>query len=211
MCTQWTVLQSSNNITINHVDDNKEVYSSVERFKIYDVSRTSPVETIVYEFNILLQLPQTSQAQQYKITVRMNSRAAALLKMEEGNEPPSWWHYFNPPILIIEIEYVDYVVARNMLSMLETWIAQVEVGANPKVLNWFQEHSHRVPEIFKFCLVILVGFTFFTVAPTVLIPGSDPAKLAKFVIIALIGSWICAEVAACSEKLWRKALTDSRI
>ncbi len=36
MCTQWTIIERNENITIFHIDDNKEVFSSINRLQLYD-------------------------------------------------------------------------------------------------------------------------------------------------------------------------------
>ncbi len=73
MCTQWNVIESNENITVNHVDDNKEDFSSLDRFKIYDKSQTSAIEGIAYEYNVLIFPKNSTKAQPYKIHVRMAS------------------------------------------------------------------------------------------------------------------------------------------
>ena len=57
MCAQWKVLGQNENITVFHVDDNKEVFSSIDRIELYDLSQTSPIESITFEFTFLAALP----------------------------------------------------------------------------------------------------------------------------------------------------------
>jgi hypothetical protein len=184
MCTQWHVIQSSSNITLNHVDDNKEVFSSLDRFRIYDVGRMAALESVIYEFNFLLKLPLVEKPQQYTVTVRLHSRAAAFLRIEEQDDPPMVLRLFNMPSIIIEISYVDYVVARNVMSMFESWVTQIETGANPHWLKFFQDRSHWIPEVFRFGLGIVTTATFFIIAPLIL-EAADAAKLARFILLAV--------------------------
>ena len=43
---QYNIIEKNCNVTLYHIDDCKEVYSSFERFKLYDRSSTSPIENI---------------------------------------------------------------------------------------------------------------------------------------------------------------------
>src|SRR5690606_20583418 len=109
---------------------NKETFSSFERFEIYDTSRMSPVETVVYELNILLTIPHSEKPQNYKVTIRAMSRIAFYKRMQEDAPMPPFMRLFGGSAVVAEIEYVDYVIARNILSMVDSWIAEVEVTSS---------------------------------------------------------------------------------
>jgi len=183
-CSQWEVLQRNCNITLHQLDDNKEVFSSFERFKLYDTSKMSPCESIVYEFNILLRLPETEKPQPYKITVRVLSKIAMINRMEKEMGPPPFLRLFSSGHVVVEVEYVDYVVARNMLSMIDSWISQVEQEPHYAWATFTQKFSHWFPPAAQFSIVLLFGVSLYHITPAALAEGNSLALLAQWLILS---------------------------
>ena len=78
MCTQWNVLSKNENITIQHTDDNKQNFSSIERLKLYDKSQTSPVEGITAFFIFICYLHNVRlRRQRVADLLRYSDRRAA--------------------------------------------------------------------------------------------------------------------------------------
>lgn len=140
---QWQVIEKNENITVFHVDDNKQVFSSIERFQLYDKSTTSPVQNINLTFNILLALPNIEKPQPYKITVDITSKVAlrhhAKLK---GRSQNLILKLFRGDIISVKVEYVDYTVARTMLSTIDSWISEIELNKKNKFIDLLQRKSH---------------------------------------------------------------------
>jgi hypothetical protein len=194
-CTQWNVLQKSSSITVHHIDDNKEQFSSMDRFKIYDVSKTAPVESVVYEFNILIALPKISKPQNYKIVVRCISRIGMLKKMEDEEGPMPFGRFFGASPILVEIEYVDYVVARNLLSMLDSWAAEVEHTATWVVAKRFQDYSHWIEHIFQTVIIIVAVYAFGKATETYLTASSTPPVIIKWALYMAGSVWVLAIIA----------------
>lgn len=198
MCAQWHVLESNTNITINHLDDNTQNFSSVERLKIYDQSQTSPVEGITIDFNILLSLPGVEKPQPYKITVRVLSAVALMRRIEEDMPPPSFLKWFRGGPIVVDIEYVDYVVARNILSTMESWVNEVQISAKGKALRFAQRNSIWAPRVGGAILLLVAAMASFWSAGEVLQVDSGDQVLAQFLIATFafvagsmyLGTWV---------------------
>lgn len=183
-CGQWTVLKKSENITVHHLDDNKEVFSSFERFSIYDYSRTSPTESIVYEFNLLLQLPTIEKPQHYKVVVRALSRAAMIRRMEKEMAPPPLLRLFGGSSIVVDIEYVDYVVARNILGMIDSWVGEIERHSKLSWIRHLQRFTHWFPPVSQFLAIAFIGLSLFTATAAVLVASSPPPLVARWLILS---------------------------
>jgi hypothetical protein len=183
-CGQWTVLNKSESITVHHLDDNTETFSSFERFSIYDLSRTSPTESIVYEFNLLLHLPKVEKPQHYKVTVRALSRAAMIRRMEQEMAPPPFLRLFGGSSIVVEIEYVDYVVARNILGMIDSWTEEIERHSKLSWIRHVQRFTHWIPPIAQFLAIAFIGFSLFAATSTVLTATSTPPLVGRWLILA---------------------------
>ncbi|VAW81252.1 hypothetical protein MNBD_GAMMA12-1539 [hydrothermal vent metagenome] len=198
MCTQWNVIECNENITVNHVDDNKESFSSFERFKIYDKSQTSAVEGVSYEFNALILPNGTPKPQPYKINIRIAS-AIAVYSRSENDGPSSFiMKFFRSGPLIIEIEYVDYVIARNMMSTIESWVKEIEIEKRNKYLIFLQSNSHWIPKLTGTILMMVALVASFFAIDSVLIGREENTTLAKFllssfgfiVLSSRVGTWL---------------------
>lgn len=184
MCAQWNVVDKNENITIHHVNDNKETFSSLERFKIYDQSQTSPIESIVYEFNLLVQLQNTPKPQPYRITVRLGSKVAMQEKVREEMPSPIFFRLFRGGVINVDIEYVDYVVARNMLSTIDSWVATVKSEPKSKILKFFQSQSHRFEGFCGFLLLIVSLSVSISSVNILAFSAPNDQVLAKFLLVS---------------------------
>jgi len=65
-------IQSSNcSVTIYYEEDQKQVYTSFERFMLYDSSQLSPTESILLTYEFMIVLPKTKRVQTYSLSVRI--------------------------------------------------------------------------------------------------------------------------------------------
>lgn len=115
---QWEVISRNENITIFHIDNSKQVFSSIDRFQGYDKSSTSPVENIVITFNVLLGLSNVEKPQPYKISINITSKIAAKHKAKSNNSTRLLYRLFKGQIITIQIEHIDSIVAKNMLLIV---------------------------------------------------------------------------------------------
>lgn len=192
------LLKKNENITIQHIDDDKSEFSSIKRLKIYDKSQTSPIESISYEFNILAKLPNIEKPQPYKITVRISSSIAMLKKMANDVLPGSIFRLFSAGNIVVEIEYIDYVVARSMISTIDSWVREIEIPAKFPFLRFFQRYSHWIP---RFTSGVIFGLSFaaaLTATDAVFQELESNKTLAKFlltsfsviVVASTLAGWI---------------------
>jgi hypothetical protein len=208
-CSQWQIVQKSTSVTVHHYDDNTEQFSSIDRFKIYDVSKTSAVESVVYEMNILMTLPGVQVPQNYKVTVRMLSRVAMIRRMENDMPPPGFFRYFmSGGGIVTEIEYVDYVVARNLLAMIDSWVKEVEQLPDWRVILFAQKYSHWLPSVMQFLMVVSATYVLGTASHAVLAESQTPADLARWLIFALGGVFVCGAVGRFLGRFVERAIDD---
>ena len=124
---QYNIIEDNCNVTLYHVDDCKEVFSSFERFKLGDKSSLSSVGNIRLQYNFLILLPKTNRPQPYKIEVDIHSRAAIKQKAsKEHGMARRIMHIVASRTAILEIEYIDYTVARNFRTAIDSWFNGLE-------------------------------------------------------------------------------------
>jgi hypothetical protein len=159
MLEQYNVVSKNCSVTLYHVDDCKNQYSSFERFELYDSSSMSPCENVQLKYNFLIVLPETKQPQSYKITVNLHSRVA--LKQKAESE-----HGISRRIIRMvskitgqyDIEFVDYTVARNFQTAIDQWYSSVVKGKENKIIQFFQDKSEHFDSIFRILTVAILSF-----------------------------------------------------
>jgi hypothetical protein len=191
---QWNVLQSNDSITLHHTSENKEQFSSFERFRIYDKSRPEPVETIVYQHNFLIALPGTDSPQSYTATVRMHSRAALHENIQRALPPAAILKFFQKGTIIVEIDYVDYTVARNISSTIDSWVNEIETTSEASFVLWIQRYSHWIPRIF-FLLIFSIAFFAITRIAGSLDVSASPLEVGRMIVFCLPFLWFVAHLA----------------
>ncbi len=162
MLEQYNVVGKNCSVTLYHVDDCKNQYSSFERFELYDSSSMSPCENVQLKYNFLIVLPETKQPQSYKITVNLHSRVALKKKAESE-------HGISRRIITMvsrrtgqyDIEYVDYTVARNFQTAIDQWYSSVVKGKENKIVQFLQDKSEHFDSIFRILTVAILSFAIF--------------------------------------------------
>ena len=156
---QYNICSSNCSVTVYHEKDQKQVFSSFERFELYDSGLLSPTESILIKYNFMIILPKTKRSQSYTVSVRVGSKLSIMKKLEEDAPIPSGLiKMLSGRNAQVTVEYIDYTVARNFLDSIDGWFHSL----NSKKLSWFvqilQKNSHYIPPIAKFSVGIFSGY-----------------------------------------------------
>lgn len=155
---QYNIVSKNCSVTLFHLDDKKQTFSSFERFKLFDRTTLSPVENIRIEYNFLIVLPQMRKPQSYKIEVNIHSRAAMMKRVngDVGLRSTMFYEFLAPNTAHVEIEYVDYTVARNFQGAIDGWfkaLPEHETGWLLTPLKQLTGYS-----VFAFRLILVTTF-----------------------------------------------------
>jgi len=171
--TEQYHIQSKNcSVKLYHLNDTREKFSSFDRFRIYNKSSTSPVESILLKYNFLIVLPKTRKPQSYTISVRLASRITIIKKMrsEKPPYPRPIFRLMGSQTAMVAIHYVDYAVARNFLTLLDGWFDSLTVGSSPRSLKWLRNNSQQIPTATKYGLGGFAIYLLYERLPIYLIP-----------------------------------------
>lgn len=150
---QYNICSKNCSVTVYYYKDTREVFSSFERFRLYDSSRLSPVESVLLKYDFLIRLPQTNRLQNYTLSVRLASRISIMKEAEE--DFPAGFPFkalFTGRTANVSINYIDYLVARNFQDSIKDWIDGLEEHKFPKWLIFLQKRSHYIPRITKYVI-----------------------------------------------------------
>jgi hypothetical protein len=161
MYEQFHIVSENCNVTVYHSNDAKERFSSFERFKIYDGSSLNPVESVSLEYDFLIVLPRLDRPQPYKINITLNSRVGLMQRAKkEGGVADGFFHYMASRTAVVEIDYIDYAVARNFKSAIDQWMSSLKVKDTRWLMNKFKSVSEYFSHIFRNSTVLFVAASF---------------------------------------------------
>lgn len=149
---QYNIVSNNTSVTLFHVDDQKQVFSSFERFELFDRTTLSPVENISIEYNFLIILPQARKPQSYKIEINIHSRAAIQQRAEEeqGFTRRFLLDLVADKTANFEIEYIDYTVARTFQGAIDNWFKGLKQTKQNKAIGWLKKHTEHFSFTFRF-------------------------------------------------------------
>lgn len=154
---QYNIISKNCVVTVYHMDDCKDQFSTFERFRMYDKSKVSACENIRLTYNFLIMLPKLNKPQSYKIEIDLHSRIA--LRKKAHN-----MHGVSRRVISIfatqtgrvSIEYIDYTVARTFMTAIDEWYKYTKKNKQNKLIEWIQDRSEHLPFILKVITVFVV-------------------------------------------------------
>lgn len=191
-CEQYNVVSGNCSVTVYYVDDTRDRFSSFERFRLHNSGSTSPVESVLLKYNFLVVLPKTKQPQSYTVSIRLASRVAVAKRMEGEfyGAPPLIIRLMGNRTAVVDIQYVDYMVARNFLNLIDEWFKGIPTATEYKSLHWLQIRSHLIPKVARFATAIFVVLLVITLLPHFIAQGTtDLLLFGRYLGYALVATY----------------------
>ncbi|MCP3047341.1 hypothetical protein K6X13_09550 [Xanthomonas euvesicatoria pv. allii] len=156
---QYHVKERSCSISVYHIDDSKESYSSFDRFRIYETGALSPVENIVLEYRFLVILPLVNKPQVYKVSIDLMSRVGMIKKAKEEESffGSRFFYFYAQNTATVSIEFVDYAVARNFRLSIDHWVNSLRAEKKSSVWIGLRKCIQHFPFIFKYATALVVA------------------------------------------------------
>lgn len=185
---QYNIKAETHEFQIFYQNDTKDRFTSFEKFRAFNSGSSSAVESVVFKYNFLVLLPKTNQPQSYTVTVRVASPVAIEQKMRNQLfEMPKILKIMGTRTAVVNVEYVDYMVARNLLEVVDCWFKTLSTTQPSQIFSFIQKRSRYLPLICRYLVGIFVAYLVFQAIPIALKTDSTPPQLALFLIAAFIG------------------------
>ena len=212
MCEPFSIQSQNMTITVYYQEDTREVYSSFERFQIIDSSSIHPIETIEFKYNFLIVPPKSRRPQSCTLTVQIASRVTLLYKTRRDDMPISFRRIFGQRMFsaLVTVNYVDYVIARNLLDGVERWVKGIPNHPFPRWFKLIRRNSEKI----RLCIMYAVGafaaYMFTTLVP-VYVPPHEPdfQVLAYYFIIGSLSVFVAFRLGRFAGSLIEEALDES--
>lgn len=161
LCGVHKVVGKNETISIFHVKERKEQFTSFERFKLYNTNTSSPTFNVVLKYNFSIIPSGLQKPQEYVITIRLTSRVTLLGQLEKDMPPfmrGAFANAVSSNTAEISIEYADYVIARGFLEAFDEWINGCDSVPNSIILTWLRKWSHIIPKILQVVIVMIIAW-----------------------------------------------------
>lgn len=190
MYEQYHICSSNCSVTVYHDEDRNQVYSSFERFELYDRSLVSPTESVLLQYNFIIILPKTKRAQNYVLSVRIGSSVTMLRKMGGGSPMQARiLKMISARNATVSIEYVDYIVARSFLDAIDGWFKALDSGKASPFRAFLQKNSRHIPGITKYSVGLFSGYLVYKYGST-LVPVASTDLNNLFISILISSGFI---------------------
>ena len=157
----WTTLGPNCDVSVTYSDDTTDNFSSAEKFFLMDTTKTSPIIDIAFKYSFLHQtiISETEKPfQPYSITIRILNTNAVY---DRDDILPSRFRRFLGSTLVVEFEYVDYMIVKSLISTVDSWVEGLDTLKNSKILNFFKKKYNYGGKI--------LGFLFFTISSIIIL------------------------------------------
>ncbi|KFJ43601.1 hypothetical protein IBE48_09800 [Francisella philomiragia] len=192
---QFNISNQNCNITIYHTNDQKEIYSSFERFSIRDMSSTNPVESIELEYNFMILLPKTNTPKSYNIKINLRSRAALIQKEKNSDDMiPDIFFFISDITASYKIEYIDYVVAKNFQHTIDEWLNSIDQSTTPKINKFISSHYSSIPFHAHILTIILLSIIFLIIVPKLMLLKESLPLLLQLAIICFTSIYVISNI-----------------
>ena len=186
---QYNVSTSNCNIMVYYLNNTRDQFSSFERFSMHNAGSNSPVESILLKFNFLVILPKVPKPQTYSISIRLISRICLESRFRaENGHFPAFYRLMGGNTAQVEIEYVDYMVARNFLGIIDDWFTVLPRARPRKMMEFLQAVSHWIPRLARFFTTVVVTLVVVQIYPNFVNEAhAELVMFGKFVLFAGLG------------------------
>lgn len=188
-CEQYSITASSCHIKVYYTNDTQETYSTFEQFRNFNAGSSSSIESVFIKYNFLILLPRLNQPQSYTLSVRTASRISIERKMRD--EMP----FHVPKILrvmggrtgVVTVEYVDYVVARTLLNVVDEWFKTLPKARTNRYWEAVRKRSDYLRLIARYTVGAIVALLIFLALPTFIPPNATLLQFAQVFLCASVG------------------------
>jgi len=104
----------------------KKQFSSWQTFNLHSWPQKTVTSEIIVKIEFLLQLPETVAPQRCVINFTLDSKLPFYDRDEEDEFMPPAWVLLRSPSVSVSIDFVDYLIAKVFLQIIEDWVKTLE-------------------------------------------------------------------------------------
>lgn len=185
---QYNVKAETHQFNIFYQNDTQDRFSSFEKFRGFNAGSSSAVESVLFTYNFMVILPKTNHPQGYTLTVRIASPISIEKKIRrEMFQLPKIIRLMGGRTAVVTVEYVDYMVARNLLDIVDGWFQTLSTSQGSPVFDFIRRRSDYIPILLRYSVGAFAVFLVFEAIPVLLNAESKLPQFAYFSLAAFTG------------------------
>ncbi|HAC70279.1 MAG TPA: hypothetical protein DCF41_01005 [Arcobacter skirrowii] len=202
--SQYKIVSLNTNVVVYQSDKTKKTYSSIENFLKID-TLIKATESIQIEYNILIDSQNINKKQNYKISILLVSDLISFEKIRD-EIPIEIVDLIEKDNISINIEYIDYIVAKNYLNYLNDWVDDISDKVNP-LDEQLSKNKYKIANILKLivlttsiCLVISY------IPKYIMETETNMQVLVKYLIYSMLIFYISEKISVFVSYIVKKSL-----
>ncbi len=198
------LVAKSETITIFHIKERKEQFTSFERFHAYNTNTANPTVSLVLRYNFSIIPADKKRPQEYVVNVRLTSKVVAMQQLNEDAPPFMHGQFFGfmaGPTVEVTVDYADYVIARGFLEAVDEWVKGCRATPTSKTLRLLQRYSHHIPGIAQILAAAALTHYAYQAVPSIAADANTTAVWARFAIVFAGGFYITIQLVEKFSKL----------
>ena len=185
---QYNVKAETHEFNIFYQNDTQDRFSSFERFKSFNAGSSSAVESVLFKYNFMVILPKTQQPQGYTLSIRIASPISIQEKMRnEMFQLPKIIRLMGNRTAVVTVEYVDYMVSRNLLDNVDLWFQTLSTAKSSPAFDFIRKRSAYIPIMSRYIIGAFGVFLVFEAIPILLNADTRLHQFAYFSLSAFTG------------------------
>lgn len=149
---QFECTKPTTNIVVRYQGGNIQRISSIEKFTQLGNAITEPTLGVEVSIDFLIRVPSVGKLHQYKLVIVATSHLENSPSNSNDDEFSSdddqqiGLRFGKKPIFF-KVDYVDYVVARNFVSMIEDWEKSLAKISVPRLPKWYRKYEYQLDQV----------------------------------------------------------------
>lgn len=182
--SQYSIIDLNTNLVVYQSDKTKKQYSSIEHF-LKVSTLTKAIENIDLEFNLLIQLPNIQQKQNYKISISLVSDLIAFENIRM-NIPVEFADLIEKNNISIKIDYVDYIIAKSILHSFDGWVDDISLR-DSKLITFLSGWRNSIATSVRYSIVLIsLLLIYFKVPAYISVQNPNMQILVKYLLMSAI-------------------------
>jgi len=188
-CEQYNIKAANCSVKIYYLNDTTETFSSFERFQAFNAGNSSAIESILLTYNFMILLPKIDKPQCYSLSVRIASPIAVESQFHSAMpfNLPKVLKIMGKRTAVVNVKYIDYAVARNLITTIDHWFQSVPKAEISKPWAFITRRSHFLPPVARYIVGIAVATLIFLSIENFINESATLTQYAKFSLCSLVG------------------------
>lgn len=176
VCGQYKKISITKTVTVNHRNDSK---AELVNLNLYDQTNNNPTESVILKYNIIIcpanVAPSLNKPQSYTISIRFFSGIVIKQRLQKVHKKmPLFISLINTPPAVVKIEYIDYLIAKNLFHTIDDCIKGFKVTHMSNFRKASMKYSTILCVLMKYIMPVTIVILLLIYSPAYIASYKTP-------------------------------------